>query len=744
MPSAKTTILTAFLLVCLTARAPHAGAQTALPDGTRRLRIGLVLSGGGARGAAHIGVLKMLDQLHVPVDAIAGTSMGAVVGGLYASGLSGQQIEQAMASVNWQTAFRDHPPRNELDYRRKQESERYLVNLPLGLQGRKLVIPTGIIQSQKLTEILRQLTLPVTTISDFDHLPTPFRAVATNLENGAAVVLGDGDLATAMRASMAVPGVFAPVEYRGQVLVDGGIADYLPIDVVRAMHVDVLIVVDSGYTLQPRKNLVSLPGITQQMVSILLRKNVEQQLSGLSPRDLVITPALGSFSSYDFVDTLKIVNAGASAAQKMADRLRTFAVPEAQYADYLARRAAAAPTQLPRIQFVQSAPQSTPFRNQIEAHFDRFVDRQLDPNAVQEQQELLYGHGFLELLDYRLQQDAAGQYGLDVTALRNSWGPNYLRVGVQLQDDFKGNTVFNAAGRVDFTELNSLGAESVWDAQVGTAPMLATEFFQPLTLVSQYFVAPMVLVEAHDIPQVEHDQQVGKYREHSFEYGISFGRELNNWGEIRLGVQNVIGDEYVSEGDFSVPSTSFNVAQFFARFGFDTLDNANFPRTGQALTTQLTLEENSDGKEGSDLYAVDWRVAHSWAKNTLGLWITAGSTVGGSTTNVRNYFPLGGFLNLSGVETNTLAGPQMAIGRLIYLRKIGNGGEGILDVPAYLGASFELGNVWNERSEITLSSARKDGSVFFGADTYIGPAYLAAGYDQSGSVTVYVFVGRAF
>lgn len=745
MPIAKTTILAALLLVCLTAPAPHVHAQTPAPqDGRRRLRIGLVLSGGGARGAAHIGVLKMLDQLHVPVDAIAGTSMGAVVGGLYASGMSGQQIEQAMASVDWQVAFRDHPPRDELDYRRKQESERYLVNLPLGLQGRKLVIPKGLIQSQKLTETLRQLTLPAATISDFDRLPTPFRAVATNLETGAAAVIGDGDLATAMRASMAVPGVFAPVEYRGQLLVDGGLADYLPIDVARAMHVDVLIVVDAGYTLQPRKNLVSLPGITQQVLSILLRRNIEQQLSGLGAHDLVLSPELGNFSSYDFADTLKIVNAGAAAALKSADRLRAFALPAAQYAQYLASRQAAVHRPLPRVQFVHVAPDSTAFRRQVEDQFDQFAGQPLDADAVQQQEELLYGHGFLELLDYRLQQDPAGQYGLDFTALRNSWGPNYLRLGVQLQDDFKGNTVFNAAGRVDFTELNSLGAESVWDVEVGTAPLLATEFFQPLSNVAQYFIAPTAQVEAHDIPQVEHGQLVGEYRESSFDYGLAFGRELGNWGEVRIGALNVIGSEHVSQGDFSVPSSSFNVDEYFARFGFDDLDNADFPHAGQALTTQLSFEDNSDGQQGSDLFTFDWRIAHSWAKNTLGAWISGGSTVGGSTTNVRTYFPLGGFLNLSGIETATLAGPQFAIGRLIYLRKIGNGGEGILDVPAYLGASFEMGNVWSARSQISFGSARKDGAVFFGADTYIGPAYLAAGYDQSGSVALYVFVGRAF
>ncbi len=720
--------------------APRASTSAAP---AHRLRVGLVLSGGGARGAAHIGVLKMLDQLHVPIDAIAGTSMGAVVGGLYASGMSGQQIEDAMASVDWQVAFRDHPPRDELDYRRKQEEERYLVNLPLGLQGRRLVIPKGLIQGQKLTETLRQLTLPVATITDFDHLPTAFRAIATNLETGAVAVLGDGDLATAMRASMAVPGVFAPVEYRGQLLVDGGITDYLPIDIARAMGVDVLIVVDSGYTLQPRKNLVSLPGITQQMLSILLRRNIERQLATLTQQDVIVSPNLGDFSSYDFVDTLKIVNAGAAAVEKIATRLRAFELPEAQYAQYLAQRQSAR-SPLPVVQFVRVVPDSTTYQRPIDDLFDGFKGQALNPEAVQHQEELLYGHGFLELLDYRLQQDSGGQYGLDFTALRNSWGPNYLRVGVALQTDFKGNTVFNAGGRLDVTEINSLGAESVWDVQVGTAPLLATEFFQPLSNVTQYFVAPTTQVEAHDIPQVANGRQIGEYREQSFDYGLAFGREFGNWGEIRIGALNLIGNEHVSQGDFNVPTPSFNVDEYFARFGFDDLDDAHFPHSGQALTTQLSFDANSDGQEGSDLFTLDWRIAHSWARNTLGLWLTGGSTVGGSQTNVRTYFPLGGFLNLSGVQTDTLAGPQFAIGRLIYMRKIGNGGEGILDVPAYLGASFETGNVWSSRADVSASSLRKDGAVFFGADTYVGPAYLAVGYDQSGSVALYVFVGRAF
>ncbi|HLK70591.1 MAG TPA: patatin-like phospholipase family protein, partial [Steroidobacteraceae bacterium] len=229
------TLAACLLFPVIAAAQPSADSAATSPAGGaaqaahRRLRVGLVLSGGGARGAAHIGVLETLDELHVPIDAIAGTSMGAVVGGLYASGMSGRQIAAAMGSVDWQAAFRDRPPLSALDYRRKQEEERYLVNLPLGLQGRKLVIPRGLIQSQKFTETLRSLTLPVAGISDFDRFPTRFRAVATNLENGSASVLTGGDLATAMRASMSVPGVFAPVEYHGQVLVDGGLVDNLPI-----------------------------------------------------------------------------------------------------------------------------------------------------------------------------------------------------------------------------------------------------------------------------------------------------------------------------------------------------------------------------------------------------------------------------------------------------------------------------------------------------------------------------------
>ncbi|HEX4051022.1 MAG TPA: patatin-like phospholipase family protein [Steroidobacteraceae bacterium] len=721
---------------------PAPSASTTVSPQPRRLRIGLVLSGGGARGAAHIGVLEMLDRLHVPIDAIAGTSMGAVVGGLYASGLSGREIAQAMGSVDWQAAFRDRPPLAALDYRRKQEEEQYLVNLPLGLQGRKLVIPRGLIQSQKFTETLRALTLPVARITDFDRLPTHFRAVATNLENGEASVLAGGDLATAMRASVSVPGVFAPVEYHGQVLVDGGLVDNLPIDVARAMNVDVLIVVDAGYPLQSRKGLVSLPGITNQVLAILLRRNVRRELASLGAHDLLISPQLGNYSSYDFADTLKIVSAGESAAAAMEKQLRALSVSDAEYARYLdARRAVRAPP--PKVSFVRVDPDSTAYNRQIHDMFDRFSGQMLDAQALQQQIQLLYGRGYLETLDYQLQQGPGDQYGLDFTALRNSWGPNYLRLGMDMQDDFEGDTSFDAAGRLDVTELNSLGAE--WDSvlQVGTAPLLSTEFYQPLSNVTQYFVDPHADIGQYQIAQVEDGRHVGEYLVRSVHAGLDLGRALGNWGEIRMGAVTDNGSERVSLGDFNAPGANFDVEQYFVRFGFDDRDSPSFARSGQALTTQLTVESRGAG-EGADVATVDWRGVHSWARNTLVTWVSGGMTAGGSQTAIRDYFPLGGFLNLSGVRADTLAGPQYAIGRLIYLHKVGNGGEGILDVPAYIGASLESGNVWNQRSQMHFSALRTDFSLFVAADTYLGPAYLAMGYDQSGSTAFYLYLGHSF
>src|SRR6188508_435993 len=321
-----------FLLICL-------GLGTAQPQAARP-RIGLVLSGGGARGAAHIGVLKVLEENRVPIDAIAGTSMGAVVGGLYASGLSAADIERVMTSVDWQDAFRDRPARKDLNFRRKLEDQNFLVKFPLGLKGRRFRLPRGLVQGQKLTQLLRGLTLPVAQVQDFDDLAIPFRAVATDIVTGDRVVLDHGDLTTAMRASLSAPGVFAPVEIDGRLLVDGGLSSNLPVDVAREMGVDVLIVVDCGFPLLERNKLDSVATVTNQMLAILIRHNASEQRKTLGERDVIIDPALGDFSSLDFSDHEKAMNIGEQAARGAEARLAALGVPAAEFQRIVAARAA--------------------------------------------------------------------------------------------------------------------------------------------------------------------------------------------------------------------------------------------------------------------------------------------------------------------------------------------------------------------------------------------------------------------
>src|SRR6187549_4051012 len=294
-----------FLLFCLGFGSVLCAQETPVPGTASRPRIGLVLSGGGARGAAHIGVLKVLDENHIPIDAIAGTSMGAVVGGLYATGLSAADIERVMTSVDWQDAFRDRPARADLNFRRKLEDQTYLVKFPLGLKGGEFRLPRGLVQGQKLTQILRGLTLPVAPIDNFDDLAIPFRAVATDIVTGDRVVLDHGDLTTAMRASLSAPGVFTPVESEGRMLVDGGLSSNLPIDVAREMGVDVLIVVDCGFPLLERGKLDSVATVSNQMLAILIRSNTTAQRKTLTDRDVIIDPALGDFSSLGFTEHAK-------------------------------------------------------------------------------------------------------------------------------------------------------------------------------------------------------------------------------------------------------------------------------------------------------------------------------------------------------------------------------------------------------------------------------------------------------
>jgi NTE family protein len=743
-----------------------ADAPNSAPEQPIRPRVCVVLSGGGARGMAHVGVLKVLEELKVPIDCIAGTSMGAVVGGLYASGRSAHDIETTIRSLDWQEAFRDTPPRRDLAFRRKQDDRNFLVRLPLGLKHAQILLPKGFIQGQKLQETLRQLTLPFDNSTDFDKLPTKFRAVATDLVTGDAVLLGNGDLAIAMRASISAPGVFAPVEYQGRLLVDGGLAENLPIDVAREMNADVLIVSDVSYPLQDRAHLDSALSISNQTLAILVRKDSDRQRKTLGPQDILIEPALGTTTSTDFSAGVSTIVQGEQAARGVMDKLAALRVDDAAYGQYLARRAAREPGS-PLIQFVRVDKESKRYEKTIRAEMQPLVGKPLDPDHVAARITELYGLGNFETLDYSLAKQAAtapapaasagtgegsdpgdaDETGLEIHARRKSWGPNYVRFGLNLEDDFQGNSHYNAAARFLMTEINDFGAELLTDVQIGYDPKVVSEFYQPLDALRTWFVAPSARIEARDLPIYSDNEEVADYRDREVEADLDVGRNLGNWGEILVGLHRTNGLTYERYGKPGLAEAQYNDGELFFKFSYDRLDNVHFPREGATFSMQWDADRTDLGSDVvRDRLSADWLVAESRGRNTLLWWTSAGTTLDGNVkpTALPEFYSLGGFLNLSGLPQTSLIGPNYAITRAVYFRKIGRGGEGFFEFPAYIGMSLEVGNTWNERSEISYGSARKDGSIFVAFDTFLGPLYLGSGYDTRGISAYFLFLGRTF
>jgi NTE family protein len=744
------------------AQEPSDTASPAAPTPPHRPRIGLVLSGGGARGVAHIGVLKVLEEQHVPIDAIAGTSMGAVVGGLYASGLSAREIEAIMTSLNWQEAFRDLPPREDLTLRRKQEDQNFLVKFPLGIRGGKVLLPKGLIQGQRLNQILRRLTLPMARITNFDELPTPFRALATDLETGDAVTLDSGDLTSAMRASMSAPGVFAPVERDGRLLVDGGISENLPVDIARAMGVDILIVVDVGSPLLTREKLNSVPVISNQMIAILIQRNTREQLEKLKAQDVLIAPPLGDTSSFDFGNVKRVIAVGERAARASIERLAALAMTPQEAALYAKRREDARQTVPPRIDFVQVDSGSKNYSQRLNSLFDDLTGKPLDPDALARRMTTLYGEGSLDTLDYQVVQEN-DHYGLQLDARGNSIGPNYVRFGLSLQEDFQGNSTYEAAMRFVMSEITRPGGEWVWDVQVGQTSLIASELFLPFSEFSGWFVDPHAQIAASNIPWFGDQSQaagvsnsvgqteIAQYRLHTYEYGIDLGKQFGNWGEIRTGVQREQGHSHLEIGDPTdellekQPNQDFGVHDYFVRFSYDRLDNVNFPHSGQQASLQWDADRNVTGVDNvTNQVTFSYVGAVSFGRDTLVLSANSGLTLEDNVTDVRLLYPLGGFLNLSGLRADSLLGPDFAIARVLYYRQIGRGGPGYFDFPTYVGVSFEDGNVWQDRRDISFGNTHKDASIFLGIDTFLGPVYIATGFDQHGGEAFYLFLGRTF
>jgi NTE family protein len=742
-------VLGAWMLAALLACTHEAIAQptAATPPAKKRPKIGLVLSGGGARGIAHVGVLQVLDELRIPIDYVAATSMGSIVGGLYASGRTPAEMESILATIDWTTLFSDSPPRRELGFRDKQIDTRFPLPLEIGIRDWQFRGFQGALSGANLELYLHELTAAADGVKDLDRLPIPFRCVATDMVAGTPYVFTEGPLYEAMRASMSIPGIFSPVEARGRLLGDGGLVDNLPIDVVRKMGAEVVIAVNIGTPLAPREQLQSIIGLTGQMINILTEQNVRLQLATLREGDVLISPDLGALTAADFRQTAEFIRLGAAAARDEAPKLASLALSPEAYAAYKAARPALGDTPPPSVEFVRI--EGTQYANPEVLALELAVPigEPLDAKALDAAISRIYGSGEYERIDYHLTRDGE-RTGLEVDVREKSIGPNYLRFGLNYSTDFQGETNFSLLVGHRRVWLNSLGAQWLNEIEVGRVTRFATELYQPFDLRTTLFGA--LDASAQNVPRYlfSDSQRVAEYRVQTNNATADLGVPIGRSGEIRVGPTYTFYKASPTIALPGFPTARQTDAGLRALARWDNLDNAFFPRRGVRATLDAfygqrtqRLGENPD-EVSKKLARIDF-YANGGIPVSDDDFLNVAGRVGGLSRNdpaLVNPFLLGGFLNLSGLRTTQLEGSYLAFGRIVYYHKLAY--VPLIGGSVFAGGSIEAGNAWQVRSDISASDLVKAGSLFLAADTFIGPFYFAYGRASGNASSFYLFLGR--
>jgi NTE family protein len=733
------------LIVLMLLGVGTAKAQQGQQAQQARPKVGLVLSGGGARGLAHVGVLKVLERERIPIDAIAGTSMGAIIGGLYASGMSADEIEREFKTLDWDALFAFRVDRQHLSQRRKEEDFEIAPVLELGMRKGELRAPTGAVSSRGLEMLLRRFTVPVRQVQRFDGLRIPFRAIATDLETGDAVVLDRGDLALALRSSMSVPGVFPPTELNGRILGDGGLVNNLPVDVARAMGVDIVIAVNVGTPVAGRDTLNSALGVTTQMITILTEQNVQRSIAALKRDDVLINPNLGKVSAGDFDKTNDAMALGEQAAQAVVERLRARALSEPAYAQWRQRRTAA-PTIPPTLDFVEFAGSELTNPARFAAQLETQPGRPFDTNRAERDARTLAATGDYTRTDYRL-VNRNGSEGLVFDLEDKSWGPNYLRLGLDLSTDFNRRGSFNLKLSHNRHWLTPSGTEWRNRVQIGAVPLLFTEIYHPLNwtigLSNDWFVAAYAGIERRTgtLYTPEGDERA-RYNRTDSKVGVDLGQPWGRFGELRLGaaVQRINARPTLvsaSVGD-AIGELRSTESGLRAAAVIDQLDFASFPTRGYRLQGEASYGEGSEAGrfqqlEGSILAVKTWG-AHTFSYYGLARGASQ------QEANAIGRYALGGFHQLSGYRDGQLLGNYVLLSRLSWYTRLPY--EPIAARAYFIGATLEAGNAWATRDALHAGSLRAGLSAFVGADTGLGPLYLAVTHAPKGGSQLVLFIGR--
>ncbi len=742
-------------------------AQVKNEDTPTRPKVAVVLAGGGAKGAAHIGVLKALEEMHIPVDIITGTSMGAYVGGLYATGMSADEIESFIYSVDWNSGYRDRVDRSQRRVRDKEYEDRYQITTDLGLRFGEVRAPTGVVQGQNMLRVLRETTGNLGRFESFDELAIPYRSVATDILELDEVVIGNGYLVDAMMASMSVPGALPPYKLNGHMLVDGGVVNNMPVDVARAMGADVVIAVDISTDYKTEDDFTGLFTVADQLSNYLVRRSTQQQVETLQEHDVYIRPNVGQMETVEFDKMPWAFQSGYDITREMESKLAGLRLSNAEYQKYIDHKQEVRKKLVygddrvvDEIVIVNNTHYSDVLlTNRLELE----TGRKIETAEIEKAVENLYALDRFELITYHFEEvDGSNLLVFDVN--EKSWGPNYLNFRFFLEDDFDTDSQYGIGMSTNFTNLNSHGAEMALNVEMGTDKLIEAELYSPVLSSQEFFVAGKVAYssEGRNLPVSDDDSSLSSVNDFlpvsytEFVSEIAIGIQPTLWQELRLGGRYSSGSIELSTLA-SVGNLDFERRGLFANYRLDTLDDFAFPTRGLLVDLEYLVSHDTSPEEigqskpkdivEDTVYEIDARFkgAMSYQRHTLVGQAEYSFVQSKNSSITLDPRELGGFLHLSGIPRNSLIGQNLFFSSLVYRYKWFDNDFGLFEAPVYVGASLEHGGTWSD-NDLKLNEAPlyNAASIFFGVDSPIGPIMLAYGRTEQDMEAVYLIVGTSF
>ena len=713
----------------------HLCAQEAAAPRSRP-KIGVALEGGGAMGLAHIGVLKWFEEHHIPVDYVAGTSMGGLVGGFYATGMTPEEMQKLIEGLDWRKILSDRTPYEDLSYRRKEDQRAYPNSLIFGLRN-GLSAPAGLIPGHQIGLLIDRVTIPYYGIASFDEMPVPFRCVATDLVSGQSHVFKDGPLSVALRSTMSIPGAFSPV-YKGKaVYVDGGLLDNLPTDVVRQMGADIVIAVHLEPGPVEAKDIHSLFSVLDHSVTAMVTDN---ELRSLAKADAIVSVPLSEFTTVDYAKSDPIMQRGYDAAKGKAPLLKAFALSETDWDAYVQARKARQRTELPAPQFVQIEGASREGEENAQRYFKSFVGKPIDTAKLDHVLTQMTGIGRYDSAGYWLTVEN-GKTGLLVQAVEKTDAPPMFQPALELDGSEAGDVEFTMGTR--FTFMDVAGYRSEWrtDLLLGNTYGIQTELYRPFTADSHWFFAPHADASDTAFPIYAKNDPLADYRIYRINVGGDLGYAFGRFSELRVGYEVGSLNTKLRLGTPQIPSVEGRVGQTRLHYLLDLTDDPVIPRRGfKAETNFRWFDQSPAAKEGFP--SMDLKVGYFQPiSQPASIFVEGqgGTTFGATSTGIPQFF-LGGPSQLSAYGQNEFQGNQYYLLRAGYMHDL-------LTLPPFVGkkvyvvGAYELGKMYGVTADTNLPN---DVALGFLAQTAVGPFFIGGSVGDSGHRKWFFQLGRVF